>query len=71
LYLKKFTQGTIVGGICGLIVISWISFGSQAAIAAQLITFPRKPVSVEGCAHLLPEDLTSSAKEPLLPFEVQ
>lgn len=51
--------------------MSWISFGTQAAIAAQLITFPKKPVSVDGCTHLLPEDLTSRVEEPLLPFEVQ
>jgi hypothetical protein len=51
--------------------MTWISFGTQAAIAAQLISFPKKPVSVEGCTHLLPEDLISGTKEPLLPFEAQ
>ncbi|XP_059468470.1 sodium-coupled monocarboxylate transporter 1-like [Neocloeon triangulifer] len=63
--------GTFVGGVAGLLVMSWISFGTQAAIAAQLITFPKKPVSVDGCTHLLPDDMSSVVEDPLLPVEVQ
>jgi hypothetical protein len=64
-------KGAFVGGISGLLVMSWISFGTQAAIAAKLITFPKKPVSVDGCTHLLPDDMKSVVEDPLLPFEVQ
>ncbi|KAF4533540.1 hypothetical protein B566_EDAN001025 [Ephemera danica] len=60
--------GTLVGGFSGLIVMSWISFGTQAAIANNQITFPRKPVSVDGCLHLFSDDSTET---PLLPLEVQ
>ncbi|CAB3377454.1 Hypothetical predicted protein [Cloeon dipterum] len=63
--------GTFVGGVAGLLVMSWISFGTQAAIAAKLITFPKKPVSVAGCTHLYPDALSSIVDDPLLPVEVQ
>nr|CAD7268926.1 unnamed protein product [Timema shepardi] len=33
--------------------VGWISLGTQAAIANKQITFPTKPVSIEGCLHLV------------------
>ncbi|XP_076278535.1 sodium-coupled monocarboxylate transporter 1 isoform X5 [Lasioglossum baleicum] len=46
-------QGAIVGGLLGLNLVAWISFGTQAAISTGEIVFPQKPVSIEGCSESL------------------
>jgi hypothetical protein len=42
-------QGALVGGVVSTALVSWISIGSQIAIAKGQIKFPTKPASVEGC----------------------
>nr|CAD7449788.1 unnamed protein product [Timema bartmani] len=46
-------KGAIAGGIVSVAFVGWISLGTQAAIARKQITFPTKPVSIEGCLHLV------------------
>ncbi|KAK7792175.1 hypothetical protein R5R35_005133 [Gryllus longicercus] len=43
------SKGALVGGITGFGLVAWISLGAQTAIASGQITFPKKPISVEGC----------------------
>ncbi|KAL0276708.1 UNVERIFIED_CONTAM: hypothetical protein PYX00_004221 [Menopon gallinae] len=43
------SKGALVGGVCSAIFVGWISIGTQLEIRAKRITFPEKPVSVEGC----------------------
>ncbi|XP_063224315.1 sodium-coupled monocarboxylate transporter 2-like [Bacillus rossius redtenbacheri] len=45
--------GALSGGVCGVALVGWISLGTQAAIASRRITFPTKPLSVQGCPHAL------------------
>nr|CAD7397771.1 unnamed protein product [Timema poppensis] len=45
--------GALAGGIVSVAFVGWISLGTQAAIANKQITFPTKPVSIEGCLHLV------------------
>jgi len=40
----------MAGGISSILFVAWISFSTQANIAAGKITFPKKPVSVSGCS---------------------
>ncbi|XP_076278533.1 sodium-coupled monocarboxylate transporter 2 isoform X3 [Lasioglossum baleicum] len=47
------SAGAIVGGLLGLNLVAWISFGTQAAISTGEIVFPQKPVSIEGCSESL------------------
>ncbi|XP_076643027.1 sodium-coupled monocarboxylate transporter 2 [Halictus rubicundus] len=51
------SAGAMVGGLLGLSLVAWISFGTQAAISTGEIVFPKKPVSIEGC----PESLKNRA----------
>ncbi|XP_065340300.1 sodium-coupled monocarboxylate transporter 2-like [Cloeon dipterum] len=44
------SAGALAGGISSILLVSWISFGTQLNIAAGRITFPKKPLSVEGCS---------------------
>ncbi|XP_046397965.1 sodium-coupled monocarboxylate transporter 1-like [Ischnura elegans] len=46
------SKGVLSGGITGMIVMGYISFGQQAAVAKGLIKFERKPVTTEGCGFL-------------------
>ncbi|XP_068084240.1 sodium-coupled monocarboxylate transporter 2 [Anabrus simplex] len=43
------SKGALVGGLTSFTLVGWISLGTQAAIATGHITFPKKPISVEGC----------------------
>ena len=47
--LSFWLQGALVGGVASVAFVSWISIGSQIAIAKGQIKFPTKPISVEGC----------------------
>ncbi|KAG8229116.1 hypothetical protein J437_LFUL009585 [Ladona fulva] len=51
--------GTFAGGITALVIMGYISFGTQAAIANGKITFEKKPVTLEGCTFL-PESVLQS-----------
>lgn len=42
--------GAIIGGVAGAIITGWISFGSQAAIAAGTVVPLRLNMSIAGCA---------------------
>ncbi|XP_059477404.1 sodium-coupled monocarboxylate transporter 2-like [Neocloeon triangulifer] len=44
------SKGTLAGGISSILLVAWISFGSQSNIAAGKIKFPKKPVTLEGCS---------------------
>ncbi|XP_026465208.1 LOW QUALITY PROTEIN: sodium-coupled monocarboxylate transporter 1-like [Ctenocephalides felis] len=44
------SKGALAGGISSLLFVGWISFGTQAEIAAGRIKLPVKPVSVAGCS---------------------
>ncbi|XP_069696485.1 sodium-coupled monocarboxylate transporter 1-like isoform X3 [Periplaneta americana] len=41
----------LFGGISAMAFMSWVSLGTQAALAAGDITFETKPLSVEGCSY--------------------
>ncbi|XP_034940823.1 sodium-coupled monocarboxylate transporter 1-like isoform X1 [Chelonus insularis] len=66
-------KGALIGGLCGLGLMSWTTFSAQAAIATGNIKANEKPVSTEGCAYsflqvenlhiLLPPDTTFSNTE--------
>nr|CAD7415142.1 unnamed protein product [Timema poppensis] len=45
------SKGVFIGGLSGLGFVAWLSLGAQAAIASKRLTFPTKPVSVEGCTY--------------------
>ncbi|CAG2060037.1 unnamed protein product [Timema podura] len=45
------SKGVFIGGLSGLGFVAWLSLGAQAAIASNRLTFPTKPVSVEGCTY--------------------
>ncbi|KAG8229119.1 hypothetical protein J437_LFUL009588 [Ladona fulva] len=62
------TTGTLAGGITALVVMGYISLGTQTAIASGKITFERKPVTLEGCTFL-PESLVQSIVNGSLPSE--
>jgi hypothetical protein len=47
--------------------VGWISIGSQIAIAKGQISFPTKPVSVEGCDS---EFLNSTLESTAMPVSV-
>nr|CAD7588551.1 unnamed protein product [Timema genevievae] len=49
--LGTVLQGVFIGGLSGLGFVAWLSLGAQAAIASNRLTFPTKPVSVEGCTY--------------------
>ncbi|XP_049794144.1 sodium-coupled monocarboxylate transporter 1-like isoform X2 [Schistocerca nitens] len=55
------TWGAIFGGLAGLIFMGWVVLGSQAVMAAGLITIPSKPVSIAGCSADLLRHLNTSA----------
>ncbi|XKL67966.1 hypothetical protein PGB90_003457 [Kerria lacca] len=47
-------KGALAGGLISLSLVAWISIGSQKEIALGNIVYPRKPISVVNCQHLLP-----------------
>ncbi|XP_034186765.2 sodium-coupled monocarboxylate transporter 2 [Osmia lignaria lignaria] len=47
------STGALVGGLVSLNLVAWISLGTQAAISTGKISFPVKPVSVDGCPDSL------------------
>ena len=47
--VSLWLQGALVGGVASMAFVSWISIGSQIAIAKGQIKFPTKPMSVDGC----------------------
>ncbi|XP_059608036.1 sodium-coupled monocarboxylate transporter 1-like [Phlebotomus argentipes] len=57
----------LVGGIAGLILMGWISFSAQTAIAAGDIVFETKPLSHEGCPDLF--NITVNLNETSLEAE--
>ncbi|KAJ9598086.1 hypothetical protein L9F63_026809, partial [Diploptera punctata] len=44
-------KGAFIGGIGGLGFMTWITLGTQAAIAAGDISFETKPLTVDGCKY--------------------
>ncbi|XP_055539155.1 sodium-coupled monocarboxylate transporter 1 isoform X1 [Wyeomyia smithii] len=51
--------GAIVGGTIGLVLMSWICFKAQLAIASGEMSFEPKPVNTQGCSY------TYIASEPM------
>ncbi|KAJ9592042.1 hypothetical protein L9F63_001421, partial [Diploptera punctata] len=45
------SKGAFIGGIGGLGFMTWITLGTQAAIAAGDISFETKPLTVDGCKY--------------------
>ncbi|XP_050086876.1 sodium-coupled monocarboxylate transporter 1 [Anopheles aquasalis] len=41
----------LVGGIVGVVFMSWLSLKAQYWVATGTIVFPHKPMSVEGCSY--------------------
>ncbi|XP_034944496.1 sodium-coupled monocarboxylate transporter 1-like [Chelonus insularis] len=50
--------GALVGAMVSLHLVAWISFGTQAAVSNGIISFPVKPVSIEGCSESLQRTAT-------------
>ncbi|KAK4880273.1 hypothetical protein RN001_008419 [Aquatica leii] len=51
------SKGALVGGVSGLIFMSWLCIKAQAAIASGDLLFPEKPVNTEGCHyHFTPKE---------------
>ncbi|XP_057342127.1 sodium-coupled monocarboxylate transporter 1-like [Microplitis mediator] len=44
-------KGALVGGICGLGIMGWVTFSAQAAIASGSIVSDEKSVTTEGCTY--------------------
>ncbi|XP_046396600.1 sodium-coupled monocarboxylate transporter 1-like [Ischnura elegans] len=53
------SKGAFVGGAVGLIIMGFISFGAQWAVATGQIRFEKKPVSTDGC--LFPSHFSTSS----------
>ncbi|XP_077301640.1 sodium-coupled monocarboxylate transporter 1-like [Arctopsyche grandis] len=45
------SMGALLGGISGLVIMSWVCLNAQVAIANGNINFPHKPLSTEGCDY--------------------
>lgn len=66
-------EGALAGGLLSGSLITWISIGTQAQMAQDLIRFPQKPISVEGCnadwvAEYLSLTLSSdTTSKPVIP----
>ncbi|KAG8229117.1 hypothetical protein J437_LFUL009586 [Ladona fulva] len=54
--LGAVVQGTLIGGITGMIVMGFICFGTQASIASGQIKFEKKPFTTDGCSSILQMD---------------
>lgn len=46
-----YFQCALVGGVVGVIFMSWLSLKAQYWVATGTIVFPHKPMSVEGCSY--------------------
>lgn len=55
------TKGAIYGAIAGAVMSGWISFGSQAVVAAGQIIPHKLPISVQDCLNVT---LISSENNP-------
>ncbi|CAG0904554.1 unnamed protein product, partial [Darwinula stevensoni] len=64
-------KGSLIGGILGFIFVFWIGVGANVAAATGRLSFPQKPLSVEGCLYLnateapMPSSTLSPDLEPL------
>ncbi|XP_047112838.1 sodium-coupled monocarboxylate transporter 2-like [Schistocerca piceifrons] len=45
-------KGALVGGITSMLLVGWISVGSQTAIAGGTLYFETKPTSIAGCPEM-------------------
>uniref|UniRef100_A0A1B0EY77 Sodium/solute symporter n=1 Tax=Phlebotomus papatasi TaxID=29031 RepID=A0A1B0EY77_PHLPP len=43
--------GAVVGAVSGLVIMAWICFNAQIAIASGELKFPTKPVATNGCTY--------------------
>ncbi|KAF5277767.1 hypothetical protein FQR65_LT03747 [Abscondita terminalis] len=51
------SRGALVGGVSGLIFMSWLCIKAQTAIASGDLLFPEKPVDTHGCHyHFIPKE---------------
>lgn len=41
--------GAIAGAVCGLVMSSLVSYGSQIAVATEMLVHRKLPISVDGC----------------------
>lgn len=41
--------GALIGGITSVLLVGWMSIGTQVAVKKKQISFPEKPVSMSGC----------------------
>lgn len=48
---KFFMQNTLIGGICGVIAMSWVSLNAQWAIASGAVRFEHKEMSISNCSY--------------------
>ncbi|XP_055691279.1 sodium-coupled monocarboxylate transporter 1-like [Lutzomyia longipalpis] len=55
---------TLIGGVCSLALVGWISFSANAAIGAKELVFATKPFNTSGCQEMfnvtVASDLPSS-----------
>ncbi|CAD6230585.1 GSCOCG00006833001-RA-CDS, partial [Cotesia congregata] len=47
----QYKQGALIGGLCGLGFMGWVTFSAQAAIASGNIISDEKSVTTEGCTY--------------------
>lgn len=59
------TKGALAGGIASLAFVGTLVVGSQSAVAAKRLVYPKKPTSIEGCLHLN-ASILEAAKTSLL-----
>ena len=45
-------QGSLVGALTATVLVLWIGFGTQAAVAAGTLTYEERITSIEGCLCL-------------------
>lgn len=46
------TYGAFAGGLAGLIMGCWVTFGNQVAVASGQVHYEKLPMSVEQCQSL-------------------
>lgn len=68
-YLLMVFQSALIGGIFGVLLMSWISLNAQWAIASGDLKFNTKPMSIDGCNYLF--NYTSTIYTTQMPIDTE
>ncbi|KAM7360701.1 solute carrier family 5 member brother of rumpel isoform 1-T3 [Cochliomyia hominivorax] len=59
-------NGSLIGGIVGVVAMSWISLNAQWAIASGAVKYQTKPLTVEHCEYRFENVIMSAANTTLI-----